>query len=123
MHLALCSHTNAAQGDEVHRAHQPRRTVGLRTFSDAEGNSWRVWRVESPTASAHLIDSSFRGGWLAFERADGQERRRLASLPDDWESLSPERLVAMLDVATRVDLSRTGVTTQRATSPPPAREP
>lgn len=96
--------------------------MGLRTFSDAEGNNWRVWRVESPTASAHLIDSSFRGGWLAFEREDGQERRRLAQVPEDWASLAPERLVDLLDAATRVDLSRTGATSQRPTSPPPERD-
>jgi hypothetical protein len=96
--------------------------MGLRTFSDAEGNSWRVWGVETPTASAHLIDSSFRGGWLAFEREDGQERRRLAQVPEDWESIPPERLVGLLEAATRVDLSRTGTTSQRPASPPSEHE-
>jgi hypothetical protein len=81
-----------------------------------------VWRVETPTASAHLIDSSFRGGWLAFEREEGQERRRLAQVPEDWESLPPERLAALLEIATPVDLSRTGVTTQRSASSPPDRD-
>jgi hypothetical protein len=96
--------------------------VGLRTFSDAEGNNWRVWRVESPTASAHLIDASFRGGWLAFEREDCQERRRLAQVPEDWASLPPERLTALLQAATRVDLNRTATTSQRSASPPPDRD-
>jgi hypothetical protein len=97
--------------------------MGLRTFSDAEGNSWRVWGVETPTASAHLIDSSYRSGWLAFEREDGRERRRLAQVPEDWESFPPERLVSLLEAATVVDLSRTGVTNQRPASPSPEREP
>jgi hypothetical protein len=97
--------------------------VGLRTFNDARGKSWRVWRVESPTASAHLIDSSFRGGWLAFEREDCEERRRLAQVPEDWDSLPPERLADLLESAIRVDLSRTGTTPQRSAAvPPPERE-
>jgi hypothetical protein len=97
--------------------------VGLRTFKDADGNGWRVWRVETPTASAHLIDSNFRSGWLAFEREDGQERRRLGQVPEDWESLPPERLAALLEIATRVDLNRTGVTSQRPAAPPSKHEP
>ena len=87
--------------------------MGLRFFSDSDGHSWRVWRVESPTASAHLIDATFRDGWLAFEREDNAERRRLAQVPDDWESLPSERLGSLLESAARVDLSRTGTTPQR----------
>jgi hypothetical protein len=81
-----------------------------------------VWRVETPTASAHLIDSNFRGGWLVFEREDGQERRRLAQVPEDWEALPLEQLAAFLKVATRVDLNRTGATSQRPASPSSERE-
>jgi hypothetical protein len=123
MHLAFCVDSKRRAGRRSPPRADPRRAVGLRTFSDADGNSWRVWRVETPTASAHLVDSSFRGGWLAFERESGQERRRLAHVPEDWESLPPERLVALLDAAIRVDLSRTGVTSQRSATPPPEREP
>ena len=92
--------------------------MGLRTFSDSAGNSWRVWHVESPAASAHLIDASFRDGWLAFEREDGSERRRLVQTPEDWESLPAERLSSLLQSATRVDLSRTGTTPQRVPAIP-----
>lgn len=91
--------------------------MGLRLFRDAKGNTWRVWRVESPTASAHLIDATFRDGWLAFERQDNAERRRLAQVPDDWESLTPDRLSSLLESATRVEMSRTGTTPVRSAPP------
>jgi hypothetical protein len=66
--------------------------VGLLTFQDANGLRWRVWRVESPRASAHLMEESFRNGWLVFEKEDGTERRRLAQVPEDWDHLTSEHL-------------------------------
>lgn len=92
--------------------------MGLRTFSDVDGKCWRAWGVETPSASAHLIDSHFRAGWLAFEREDGKERRRLALAPEDWDSLPDERLIALLEAATKVDLNRTGGTGPNALIPP-----
>src|SRR5512133_3901068 len=64
--------------------------VGLIDFKDATGVSWRVWQVETPAASAHLMDPNYRSGWLVFEREDGKERRRLQQVPEDGSSLSPE---------------------------------
>ena len=51
-------------------------------FRDAAGVRWRVWHVETSPARAHLMDASYRDGWLAFEKEDGTERRRLISR---WE--------------------------------------
>jgi hypothetical protein len=96
--------------------------MGLRTFRDSDGVGWRAWRVETLSASAHLIDSSFRGGWLAFEREDGSERRRLVQAPEDWASLPEERLVSLLGAAARVELSRTGSTGSIPVVPPPDRD-
>jgi hypothetical protein len=96
--------------------------MGLRIFRDLDGVCWRAWRVETPTASAHLIESNFRGGWLAFEREDGTERRRLVQGPEDWASLPEERLVSLLAVATRVELNRTGSTGSIPVVPPPDRD-
>jgi hypothetical protein len=84
--------------------------VGLRTFNDALGVRWRVWRVETPAARAHLMDASFRNGWLVFEREDGLERRRLAQVPEDWASLPPRRLLQLCQVATPVVQSRSSAT-------------
>jgi hypothetical protein len=84
--------------------------VGLRTFNDALGVRWRVWRVETPAARAHLMDASFRNGWLVFEREDGLERRRLAQVPEDWASLPPTRLAQLCQIASPVSQSRNSAT-------------
>jgi hypothetical protein len=75
-------------------------TVGLLIFKDARGNSWRVWKVDTPAARAHLMDASYRNGWLVFEREDGSERRRLAQVPEDWTHLTGDHLYRLCQVAT-----------------------
>ncbi len=89
------------------------------TFNDALGARWRVWRVETPAARAHLMDASFRNGWLVFEREDGVERRRLAQVPEDWASLSPARLAQLCSVAAPVAplASRSTAATERFPAP------
>lgn len=82
--------------------------MGLLTFKDSAGVRWRVWRVETPAARAHLMEASYRDGWLVFEREDGLERRRLQQVPDDWTALSPDRLAKLCDVALPVRVSPTG---------------
>ena len=67
-------------------------SLGLLHFTDSHGTRWRVWQVETPAARAHLMEASFRNGWLVFEREDGTDRRRLAQVPEDWASLGAERL-------------------------------
>ena len=81
--------------------------MGLLEFSDAAGVRWRVWEVETPAARAHLMDPSYRAGWLVFEREDGAERRRLQQVPEDWSSLAPERLALLCEVASPVVAGRT----------------
>jgi hypothetical protein len=77
-------------------------------FNDAQGVRWRVWHVETPSSRAHLMNESFRNGWLVFEREDGGERRRLSQVPDDWASLPSARLVRLCEVATLVRPTPTG---------------
>lgn len=73
--------------------------MGLLTFQDAEGTRWRVWHVETPMARAHLMEPSYRNGWLVFEKEDGTERRRLAQVPEDWTHLTAEHLARLCRVA------------------------
>jgi hypothetical protein len=73
--------------------------VGLLTFDDSSGTRWRVWQVETPAARAHLMDASFRNGWLVFEKEDGSERRRLAQVPEDWAHLTPDHLMRLCRLA------------------------
>lgn len=75
--------------------------MGLLTFEDTAGARWRVWRVETPAARAHLMDASFRNGWLVFEREDGSERRRLPQVPEDWAHLSAAHLTRLCELAVR----------------------
>ena len=44
-----------------------------------------------------LVDPEFRKGWLAFQ--SGVEWRRLAPIPDSWESLSDRALLDLLQRA------------------------
>jgi hypothetical protein len=60
------------------------------------------------------MDASYRNGWLVFEREDGSDRRRLAQVPEDWESMPPERLMQLSRVATPAPAPR-GSTSQQAT--------
>ena len=47
------------------------------------------------------METSFRNGWLVFEREDGSERRRLAQVPEDWAHLSARHLSRLCQVAVR----------------------
>ena len=91
--------------------------MGLITFDDREGVRWRVWKVETPSAQAHLMDKNFRAGWLVFEREDERERRRLSQVPDDWSSLPPGRLDELLRLAIPATTPRSGSTQQIAEQP------
>ena len=73
--------------------------MGLVTFQDEAGTRWRVWHVETPSARAHLMDASFRNGWLVFEKHDGSERRRLGQVPEDWDHLTPAHLTRLCALA------------------------
>lgn len=89
--------------------------MGLVIFTDGHGTRWRAWQVDTPVARAHLMDASFRNGWLVFEREDGSERRRLAQVPEDWASLSPARLAQLCKVATPAPSRGTPPPAQQAT--------
>jgi hypothetical protein len=41
-----------------------------------------------------VVEPEFRGGWLAFQ--SGTEWRRLAPIPDRWENLPDDELLALL---------------------------
>ncbi len=92
-----------------------RGSVGLLTFKDVAGTPWRVWRVDTPAARAHLMDPSYRNGWLVFEREDGTERRRLNQVPEDWDHLAPEHLARLCGLAVLAPPARSssGLTTMK----------
>ena len=64
---------------------------GVRDFVDTEGRTWQVWEVPPEQLSARSRPGAYAGdyesGWLAFESADGSERRRLPHYPRNWREL------------------------------------
>jgi hypothetical protein len=70
--------------------------LATRSFTDANGATWDVW--ETKPDYPLLVDREFAGGWLTF--ASGDERRRLAPIPDNWTSADTERLERMCRTAT-----------------------
>src|SRR5215212_7124239 len=76
--------------------------MALRSFDDRNGEGWQVWRV-TPASSvlerSSWMEGEFRQGWLCFESLSTGERRRLAPVPENWETLPTERLELMCRVA------------------------
>jgi hypothetical protein len=101
-----------------------------RTFVDRDGCRWDAWDVY-PVAERRTLDrrqavehgrlverrrnderrrrhfvraplmgTSYGAGWLCFE--NGDERRRHAPVPSDWESWDDRRLADCCEQATRV---------------------
>jgi hypothetical protein len=93
-----------------------------REFTDSAGRSWNVWSVVPERAERrrhsgdvdhaaerrHTENKEFRvplgeqwtRGWLAFETKG--EKRRLAPIPEHWETASEEQLDRMLERAEQI---------------------
>ena len=80
--------------------------MARRQFTDANGVQWDVYDVVAlpgfgrpgePQLAPHSEVFRAARAWLVFENAT--EKRRLASLPGNWEDASPEELRRLLDQA------------------------
>jgi hypothetical protein len=93
----------------------------LREFTDSTGRRWRVWdiRPEQMHAATRAEDhlQNVINGWLAFESANGDEKRRLAPIPAKWESATEGELEDMLERAESAR-SEPGVTRRGEASGP-----
>jgi hypothetical protein len=76
--------------------------MALREFCDSHGIFWTVWSTIPGARSS--VPESLQGGWLTFE--SGNERRRLAPIPRDWEETSEERLRLFCGAADVLDPAR-----------------
>lgn len=47
-----------------------------------------------------VVPAELQQGWLAFQ--NGDERRRLAPIPDNWVTLNEDALLALLERADRI---------------------
>jgi hypothetical protein len=72
----------------------------MRHFRDKAGVEWQVFltaRGSDAVSREHFLPEAYREGWLVFESS--QEKRRLAPVPPNWESLPNEALAALCDKA------------------------
>jgi hypothetical protein len=74
-----------------------------RRMFEADGVMWWVFDV-MPSQSL-MIDPALASGWLCFESKS--ELRRLAPIPDDWETASHVDLVRHLSTAV-MSMRKTG---------------
>src|SRR5256714_7594668 len=68
----------------------------MRQFRDEAGVEWQVSltaRGSDAVSREHALPEAYREGWLVFESA--QQKRRLAPVPPNWESLPAEALAAL----------------------------
>ncbi|HJQ18848.1 MAG TPA: hypothetical protein VJ867_00775 [Gemmatimonadaceae bacterium] len=79
-----------------------------RTFVDRSGVVWAVFAVRPSNRSveAGSLPEKFNQGWLSFEHGD--EVRRFAPVPEDWQSLADLELRQLWDQA---DISVKRITT------------
>ena len=106
--------------------------MAMRNFRDKAGREWMVWAtfptagVPSPLARftgdrakggvlQAGVSEPMRGGWLTF--ASGDEKRRLAPVPDGWETQTDEQLARHCGMAAPV-VEPAGPGTKRHSSDP-----
>ncbi len=68
----------------------------MRQFRDEAGVEWQVSltaRGSDAVSRERALPEAYREGWLVFESA--QQKRRLAPVPPNWESMPAEALAAL----------------------------
>ena len=77
--------------------------MALREFEGPDGARWKAWDVTAgqihPKTRAEDYMQDLAEGWIVFERADGQEKRRLSPYPDDWQSRSDAEVASLCESA------------------------
>jgi hypothetical protein len=53
-------------------------------------------RRRGPRSRRRPVSVGYERGWLAFHAEEGDERCRLAPIPDDWENATPAELETYL---------------------------
>ena len=93
--------------------------MAYRELTGPDGRVWRVWNTDPHALTGrHVIAAEYVSGWLTFE-TEG-EKRRLAPIPPNWESLDRPDLLHLLE-AGEVVQGRAALT--RAPAPAPASNP
>jgi hypothetical protein len=86
----------------------------MRAFTDSTGLEWRVWEVLpsklGPQTITHSLthaklQAAYADGWLCFEA--GEQKRRLAPIPEGWQFRDTSVLEQLCVEATPVPPRRT----------------
>jgi len=75
-------------------------------FTDAEARGWEVRAIRDPLLPerhARILNPAYAAGWLLF--TSGDERRRYAPLPPDWNAASETQLREWCAGATQVSFT------------------
>ena len=89
--------------------------MAVREFVDEGGRAWRVWcilpeSIHPVTRAEDYLADCYQLGWLVFETAAGDEKRRLCPYPREWESADEESLRGLLGQSEVVRRRRSGAT-------------
>jgi hypothetical protein len=85
--------------------------MAVREFADEHGTLWRAWNITPESihpqtrAEDYLVDC-FQLGWLVFETASGESKRRLCPYPQRWDACSDIELRDLLARAEAVPPSK-----------------
>jgi hypothetical protein len=84
--------------------------MAARTFEDSAGETWEVFEVHRASDSPGAVSAGLERGWLSF--TNGDQKRRLAPFPPDWEMAATSELERLCAQA-RIAASRIGEQTPR----------
>lgn len=78
--------------------------MAVRELKDPDGTIWRVWcitpaAIHPITRAEDYLEECYKLGWLVFETAVGDRKRRLCPFPANWDELGDEELRALRDRA------------------------
>lgn len=74
--------------------HATSDVASSRTVVDGDGRQWTVFAVYPSSARGRsVLREGFANGWLSFDA--GNETRRLAPIPEAWETLSDPTLLEL----------------------------
>lgn len=111
--LSACSREVASGASAAQRSQTPERTlrrataspgahrapehsflrggaVTARVFEDSTGVRWEVFEVRRSSQKALAVSAGLELGWLAF--GSGTNKRRLAPIPDNWQTVDDVEL-------------------------------
>lgn len=102
--------------------------MAVRDFTDRRGRAWRVWEINPEaihpaTKDETFLANLFQLGWLVFETAAGDEKRRLSPYPRDWATLSETELGTLLAGADVVPIRKLSFERQTSGEPTPGTPP